>query len=456
VHYVAGTDISVADTDGSVKAARVTADAPLVFLAKVLAMIANAHSPRTLAKEVANAFDQHAVITALDIDGIAIVRAAPGWKLVEASGPDLRELVPRLRIASDGALPAYFANAAFLDALAQVIDTARRQIETIERLAAVSRSSFAKGKELRDALARAEHGQGIVARSSRMQGVMARVQLVARHPTTVLITGESGAGKELVARELHRLSPRAHRPFLQLNCGAIPPELVESELFGHERGAFTGADRIHAGIFERANGGTLLLDELGDLPLAAQTKLLRVLQERTVRRVGGTQEIAFDVRVLAATHHDLRSGNFREDLYYRLAVFQIEMPPLRSRREDIAPLAIALLADLATKLGVPPVTLSAADLAMLEKHDWPGNVRELRNVLETMLVIGELPVLARRAATHTNSSLDATTREAIEAALRATRGKIYGVTGAAARLGLPPATLQSKMKKLGIARGRFT
>ncbi len=354
-----------------------------------------------------------------------------------------------------GELPSYFANPAFLRALAQVIDTALRQIQTIERLAALSRSSFAKGKALRDALARTEHGHGLVVRSARMQAVMERVQLVARHPTTVLITGESGTGKELVARELHRLSPRAHRPFLQLNCGAIPPELVESELFGHERGAFTGADRMHAGIFERANGGTLLLDELGDLPLAAQTKLLRVLQERTVRRVGGTSEIPIDVRVLAATHHDLRSGSFREDLYYRLAVFQIEMPPLRSRTEDLAPLATALIAELAIKLGAPPVTLAAADLAVLEAYDWPGNVRELRNVLETMLVIGELPVLAQRDL-RTNTSLEGATREAIEAALRASRGRIYGTAGAAARLGLPPATLQSKMKKLGIARSRFT
>ncbi|MGE0403762.1 MAG: sigma 54-interacting transcriptional regulator, partial [Kofleriaceae bacterium] len=338
-----------------------TTDAALVFLAKVLAAIANAHSTKSLAREVASVFEAN---------GIAI-------------GPlsDVRELMPRLREVSE--LPAYFASAAFRDALAQVIETAVRQIETIERLAAVSRQSFAKRKELREALARAEHGHGIVARSAAMQAVMARVQLVARHATTVLITGESGTGKELVAREVHRLSPRAHRPYLQLNCGAIPSELVESELFGHERGAFTGAERAHAGIFERANGGTLLLDELGDLPLAAQTKLLRVMQERTVRRVGGTQEIALDVRVIAATHRDLRGESFREDLYYRLAVFQIEVPPLRDRREDIAPLAAGLIGELSRD----PVPLSARDLAVLETYDWPGNVRELRNVLETMLVI---------------------------------------------------------------------
>ncbi|MGE3768108.1 MAG: sigma 54-interacting transcriptional regulator, partial [Kofleriaceae bacterium] len=200
------------------------------------------------------------------------------------------------------------------------------------------------------------------------------------------------------------------------------------------------------------NGGTLLLDELGDLPLAAQTKLLRVMQERTVRRVGGTQEIALDVRMIAATHRDLRGESFREDLYYRLAVFQIEVPPLRDRREDIAPLAAALIGELSRD----PVPLSARDLAVLETYDWPGNVRELRNVLETMLVIGELPVLAGRAEVHANTSLDAATREAIEGALRATRGKIYGAAGAAARLGLPPATLQSKMKRLGIDRARFT
>jgi formate hydrogenlyase transcriptional activator len=494
MHYVACTEISVASTERSVKAAQVNHDASLVFLAKVLAAIANAHSPKTLAKELANAFHAHDAIVALEVGGILIARAGAEWRIVERERiesadigrrgiePDVRdaigrganeprgiepderdaigrraiELVPNLRIATSGALPDYFANRAFLDALAQVIETARRQIETIERLAAVSRQSFAKGKELREAIARAEHGNGLVARSSRMQGVLARVQLVARHPTTVLVTGESGTGKELVARELHRLSPRSHRPFLMLNCGAIPPELVESELFGHERGAFTGADRAHAGIFERANGGTLLLDELGDLPLAAQAKLLRVLQERTVRRVGGTHELPFDVRVIAATHRDLRSGAFREDLYYRLAVFQIEVPPLRARREDIAPLATALIAELAQKLGVPPTTLSTTDLAALESYDWPGNVRELRNVLETILVIGELPAFAHRAALRANTSLDAATREAIEDALRSTHGKIYGASGAAARLGLPPATLQSKMKKLGIDRVAFT
>jgi formate hydrogenlyase transcriptional activator len=479
MHYVACTEISVASTERSVKAAQVNDDASLVFLAKVLAAIANAHSPKTLAKELANAFHAHDAVVALEVGGIEIARTGTEWRIVERTGiergdightgigredigrsgiePDAIgaiELVPNLRIATSGTLPDYFANRAFLDALAQVIETARRQIETIERLAAVSRQSFAKGKELREAMARAD--SELVARSSRMQGVLARVQLVARHPTTVLVTGESGTGKELVARELHRLSPRAHRPFLMLNCGAIPPELVESELFGHERGAFTGADRAHAGIFERANGGTLLLDELGDLPLAAQTKLLRVLQERTVRRVGGTHELPFDVRVIAATHRDLRSGAFREDLYYRLAVFQIEVPPLRTRREDIAPLATALIAELAQKLGVPPTTLSTTDLVALESYDWPGNVRELRNVIETMLVIGELPAFAHRTALHANTSLDAATREAIEDALRTTRGKIYGASGAAARLGLPPATLQSKMKKLGIDRVAFT
>lgn len=268
----------------------------------------------------------------------------------------------------------------------------------------------------------------------------------------VLVVGETGTGKDLLARIIHESSRRAAANFVTVNCGAIPRELIGSELFGHERGAFTGAERAHAGIFERANGGTLLLDELGDLPLAAQTKLLRVMQERTVRRVGGRQEIALDVRVIAATHRDLRGESFREDLYYRLAVFQIEVPPLRDRREDIAPLAAALIGELSRD----PVPLSARDLAVLETYDWPGNVRELRNVLETMLVIGELPVLAGRAEVHANTSLDAATREAIEGALRATRGKIYGAAGAAARLGLPPATLQSKMKRLGIDRARFT
>ena len=429
--------------------------AALASLSAMLAAVADAHSPRALAKRVADVLGTQRAIRCVAIAGVALARSAVGWTETVAPA-QARELVPGLAIGTRGALSSPYTDPAFLEVLARVVETAIRHVDAIERLATVSRTSHEKGRELRDRLARAEHP--LVARSSAMQAVVARVQLVARHPTTVLVVGESGTGKELVARELHRLSPRARRPFLQLNCGAIPADLVESELFGHERGAFTGADRVHLGVFERASSGTLLLDELGDLPMAAQAKLLRVLQERTIRRVGGVADLPIDVRLVAATHRDLRamvaSGTFREDLYYRLAVFSIEVPSLRDRRGDLAPLATALVAELAASLEMDPVSLTRADLARLDSHAWPGNVRELRNVLETMLVVGELPPFPR-VERRANASLDSALRDAIEGTLRSTRGKIYGDDGAAARLGLPPATLQSKMKRLGISRDRF-
>jgi DNA-binding NtrC family response regulator len=294
---------------------------------------------------------------------------------------------------------------------------------------------------------------------------LARVGLVAKHSTTVLLTGESGTGKEVLAREIHRLSPRAHRPLLVVNCGAIPEALIESELFGHERGAFTGADRRHAGVFERAHRGTVFLDEIGELPAAAQVKLLRVIQERSFRRVGGTEQIDVDVRIIAATHRSLpalvREGAFREDLYYRINVFAIALPRLRERHEDIGPLAAALVKQLCARLALATPTLSRALMRDLEAHDWPGNVRELANVLETALIVGdgkrlELATPLAGASDQRARSFDVAVAQTIEAALRATRGKIYGADGAAARLGLEPSTLQSKMRKLGIERRPFT
>jgi len=341
-------------------------------------------------------------------------------------------------------------------AVAQVVASALRTAALLHRVGRVSQQAH---RELR----KQSEPAALVARSPKMLALLERLAAVAGHATTVLITGESGTGKEVVARELHRRSPRAQRPLVLVNCGALPAALVESELFGHERGAFTGAERRHAGVFERASGGTLVLDEIGELALDAQVKLLRVIQERKVYRVGGEAPIDVDVRLVAATHrslaHMVATGAFREDLYYRLDVFALAVPPLRERRADLPALAAQLLAELSPH--PPPLTRAA--LAKLAAHDWPGNVRELRNVLETALILGDggalvLPdELARvRPAAPTGTELDAAIRDAITAALRATRGKLYGANGAAARLGLPPATLQSKMKKLGIARRAFT
>ena len=233
----------------------------------------------------------------------------------------------------------------------------------------------------------------LVAEGSAMKEVLRVVQKVAPTPTTVLIEGESGSGKELIARALHDLSPRAERPFVAVNCGAIPETLIESELFGHVKGAFTDARTARRGLFEEADGGTILLDEIGELPLPVQPALLRVLQQGEVRRVGDARSTRVDVRVLASTNRDLaaqvQSGRFREDLYYRLNVVQVRLPPLRERQEEIAALSERLLARHAERIGVEPRPLSGRAMELLQRYRWPGNVRELENALERALVLSE-------------------------------------------------------------------
>ncbi|HVV86737.1 MAG TPA: sigma 54-interacting transcriptional regulator [Kofleriaceae bacterium] len=446
---------------------------PLSLVADLLAAAAEAHTRRGLARALAEALAAHLPLTRLTLgegpEAVAVVAAADGWRVSEPS-PRRRALAlaPGLSIEVRGRVPAYLREPDVRAALARLVAVTLAHVTTVERIALGSRRAHAAGRELRADLERLREPPAVVARSPAMRAVMERVAAVAPHPTTVLVTGESGTGKEVIARELHRRSPRAHRPMVQLNCGAIPEALVEAELFGHERGAFTGADRARPGVFERADHGTLLLDEVGELPPAAQVKLLRVVQERPVRRVGGAEDLPVDVRLIAATNRslldDVRAGRFREDLYYRLAVFEIPLPPLRDRAADLAPLAAAIVASRAAGLGVAPPPLSRTLLARLEAHDWPGNVRELENVLETALILGggdglrlpaelaALPPRPRDDGTH----LDAAIRAAIERVLRLTRGAIYGPAGAAARLGLRPTTLQSKMRKLGIRRTAFT
>ncbi len=233
--------------------------------------------------------------------------------------------------------------------------------------------------------------EGVVGSSAGMREVLELAHRVAPFPSTVLITGESGSGKEAIARAIHRASPRNGRAFVAVNCGAIPENLLESELFGHEKGAFTGADRAREGVFEEADGGTLFLDEIGELPLALQVKLLRAVQERTIRRVGGSGERAVDVRVLAATARDLieevKSGRFRDDLFYRINVVQIHVPPLRTRPEDIPLLAEHFLRMHARRLHIDAPDLPRTVLPILAAYPWPGNVRELENVLERALVL---------------------------------------------------------------------
>lgn len=238
----------------------------------------------------------------------------------------------------------------------------------------------------------------IITHNPELEAVLARARLVASGDASVLIRGESGTGKELLAQAIHQASPRREAPFMALNCGAIPEALLESELFGHVKGAFTGAARDHMGLFQSAQGGTVFLDEIGDMPVALQVKLLRVLQERTVRPVGATKSIPVDVRIISATHRDLetgiREGRFREDLYYRLNVVSFDVPPLRDRREDITLLATHFLTQLATRYGKTINAISAEALARLVEYDWPGNVRELVNVVEQAVALSTAPIVS--------------------------------------------------------------
>jgi formate hydrogenlyase transcriptional activator len=298
-----------------------------------------------------------------------------------------------------------------------------------------------------------------------MRAVRLAVRHVAATDSTVLILGETGTGKELVARAVHQLSPRRERPFVAVNCAALAPGVIASELFGHEPGAFTGAARRRVGRFELAQGGTVFLDEVGELPAETQVLLLRVLQERVVERVGGGP-VPVDVRVVAATHRDLAAevaqGRFRPDLFFRLNVFPIHVPPLRERAEDIPDLVRHFLQHVGRRLGKPAVTADADTLRVLAAYPWPGNVRELENIIERSLIVSDGGILridrmwltpARSvAADHADrepdrSGLAALERQAIVDALGRCHGRVYGAGGAAALLGVRPTTLYAKMKR---------
>lgn len=279
---------------------------------------------------------------------------------------------------------------------------AREILSSVERVVDRDRLE-AENRRLRAEVAQADTLGRFVGRSEAARSVMALVRRAAGYPSTVLLTGESGTGKELLARALHEQSARASGPFVPINCAAIPESLLESELFGHERGAFTGAERARAGLFERAHGGTLLLDEIGDMPLSLQTRLLRVLEDGRVRRIGGRDAKDVDVRVVAATAKDLddavRTGRFRDDLFYRLNVVRVRVPPLRERRSDIPLLAATLVRRASERLGREVFSVDEAALDVLANHSWPGNVRELENVLERAVIVVE-PHVRRVGVTH--------------------------------------------------------
>ncbi len=312
----------------------------------------------------------------------------------------------------------------------------------------------------------------IVGTSASVRHVLSRVAKVGPTDSTVLITGETGTGKELLAREIHQQSRRADGPFVALNCAAIPQALIGSELFGHEKGAFTGAIQRRLGRFELAHGGTLFLDEIGELPPEVQVTLLRVLQEREFERVGGTELIRVNVRVITATHRDLRAemaaGKFRSDLFYRLNVFPLEVPPLRERREDIPALAQFFVERVAGRLGKSVRCIDAGAMRLLQAYAWPGNIRELQNVIERSVITcdggtlfvdeaclrAEAP-LSRTRTQHLGARIAEQEREMIEEALRECRGRVAGPWGAAVRLGMPASTLDSKIASLKIDKHRF-
>jgi len=325
---------------------------------------------------------------------------------------------------------------------------------------------------LREQIDRDSMFEDIVGSSEALRKVLRQVAKVAPSDSTVLILGETGTGKELIARAIHKRSNRADRAFFGVNCAAIPASLIASELFGHEKGAFTGATQRRLGRFESANGGTIFLDEVGDLPPEIQIALLRVLQEREIERVGSNKAIPVDVRVLAATHHDLDTlvaeGKFRRDLLYRLSVVPIQMPSLRERKDDIPLLVDYFVGRFGKKAGKKFRTIEKKTVELFESYEWPGNVRELQNVIERTVILSDGDIfcvdetwLKRQApqfagpAVALSSALQRQEKEMIEAALAEAGGRVSGPDGAATRLGLPRPTLDAKIKRLGIDKYRF-
>jgi formate hydrogenlyase transcriptional activator len=325
---------------------------------------------------------------------------------------------------------------------------------------------------LREDIVRSSMFEEIVGSSEPLRRVLVEVSKVAPTDSTVLVLGETGTGKELIARAIHNRSNRSNRAFIRVNCAVIPPSLIASELFGHEKGSFTGATQRRLGRFESADGGTIFLDEVGDLPPETQVALLRVLQEREFERVGGTQPVSVDVRVIAATNRDLTSavaeGRFRQDLFYRLNVFPILLPALRERIGDISLLVGYLIDRYAQKLGKKMRNIDKKTMELFHAYDWPGNIRELQNVVERAVILseGETFFVDETWLTHVRPKLAATTaplvaelveheREILEAALQESQGVVGGPTGAAVKLGIPRQTLESKIRKLGINRHRF-
>jgi len=388
------------------------------------------------------------------------------------------------------------AERGLIDRLLEPFAVALENDVRFHELRALRQAAEADRRSLLSRLGREEIAEEVVGARTGLRHVMERVELVARSDVPVLILGETGTGKEVVSRAIHTRSKRADGPFIRVNCGAIPAELVDSQLFGHEKGSFTGAAEQHRGWFERADRGTLFLDEIGELPLPAQVRLLRVLQDHQIERVGGRSAVRVDVRIVAATHRDLAAmvaeRSFREDLWYRINVFPVLLPTLRERLEDIPALVRHFAHRAAVRFGLPEVEPTAADLRLLEAYPWPGNIRELGAVIDRAAILGggrRLDVasalgLGQRPPAQPSATdptlyevvpetslgepvvgaplvdgdivpLAVAMRRHVERALVATRGRIEGPRGAAALLEINPHTLRARMRKLGVDPGRF-
>jgi formate hydrogenlyase transcriptional activator len=411
-------------------------------------------------------------------------RAVENWRESMATG-EPREDELRIRqangeyhwfLARNAALRDEKGNVAkWYGALVNIEDQKRAEARLLQALDEIKKLQNQLSKEnivLREEIVRTSMFEEIVGASPALKAVLARIDKVAPTDSIVFITGETGTGKELVARAIHKRSPRASRAFVSVNCAAIPAPLIASELFGHEKGAFTGAHQRRLGRFELAEGGTIFLDEIGELPMETQIALLRVLQDQQFERLGGNQPIRANARVITATNRDLLSaieaGSFRRDLFYRLNVFPIEIPPLRERQEDIPILVEYFIHRYAGMLGKKILSASRKTLDLLQSYFWPGNIRELQNVIERSIIVCDTENFsvdenwfvrdssqAQPVGQPLSDMLVSQTREMIEAALAESGGRVSGPSGAAAKLGMPASTLESKIKSLKINKYLF-